>query len=136
MHYYDTVTPTINIHLPSADSVIRPPIRFVHDAFPTKIASKPIADTLLQFWIGSLQGDPARRFLNNYLIIEYAAAFFLEGERRQAIMKCLSAPNAIDNISNVTRAVIGELSDSKLKHDADKVDALLREVGVAAYLAR
>jgi hypothetical protein len=128
MNYYDTQTPTINIHLPSVDSVVHASIRFPHDIFPATIVSKPIADTLLQFWVGSLQGDPARRFLNNYLIIEYAAAFFLEGERRQAIMKCLSAPNAVDNISNVTRAVIGELNDSRLKHDADKVDALLREV--------
>jgi hypothetical protein len=128
MHYYDTRTPQVNIHLPLVDSVFQLPIRFPRDSFPTTILSRPITDTLLQFWVGSLQGDPSRRFLNNYLIIEYAAAFFLEGERRQAIMKCLSAPNVVDNIANVTRAVIEELNDSRLKHDADKVDALLREV--------
>jgi hypothetical protein len=136
MHYYDTQTPLVNIHLPSVDSVVQAPIRYPSDSFPPTIMSRPIADTLLQFWFGALIGDPIRRFLNNYLIVEFAAAFFLETERRQAIMKCLSAPNAVDNIAGVTRAVIGQLNDSKLKHDADKVDALLREVLPTTHIWR
>lgn len=128
MQYHDTHTPQVNIHLPLIDSVMQSPVRFPTDSFPATIVAKPIPDTLLQFWAGSLQGDAARRFLYNYLIIEYAAAFFLETEKRQAILKCISAPNAVDNIANVTREVIAELNDSKFKRDADKVDALLREV--------
>lgn len=72
MTYYDISSPRVNVHSPQSENVSsQPQTRFAFDKFPTSIDSTRIEDNLLHLWHASRSGDPARRFLYNYQIVEH-----------------------------------------------------------------
>ncbi len=126
MTYYDTVTPQIMIHSPKSESVgEQPKIRFPFGSFPKQILSRELDDALLQFWAASLMGDPIRRFLYNYQILEYAAFFFIEEHIKREIRKRLAAPHATENLDGLTQQIIEALGESKIP-EPQKLESLLR----------
>ncbi|HTT76463.1 MAG TPA: hypothetical protein VMF50_10845 [Candidatus Binataceae bacterium] len=123
MVYYDALSPQILIHSPKSEA-IQPQTRFRDGVFPQSINSKPIQENLLQFWSASNEGDPIRRFLNSYLIIESAAFFYISEEVRRTVKKAVLSPNAADNIEALTDRVLEAVSADKLYLN-QKIEALL-----------
>jgi hypothetical protein len=126
MAYYDTRSPQILVHSPNSETVaIEPQTRFRDEAFPQLITARPIQENLLHFWNASNEGDPIRCFLNNYLIIESAAFFYMSDEVKRAVKKTLMAPNATDHMDWLTERVLEAVSEDKLDIN-QKIEALLR----------
>jgi hypothetical protein len=125
MSYYDTASPTINVHSPASENITQQPqTKYAIDVFPAMIAAVPITNTLLQLWQASRSGDPARRFLYCYQIIEYSSFYFLEDNVGRALRRLLSAPHAIANIEDLTSQIVDVLQDSKMD-DHVKFEQLL-----------
>jgi hypothetical protein len=89
--------------------------------------ARDLDDALLHFWAASIQGDPVRRFLYNYQILEYAAFSFIEENIKREIRRALGAPDAIDKLDTLTDYVIEVLGESKAA-EIDKLCLLLRTV--------
>lgn len=87
--------------------------------------SRQIDNNLLAFWQASKLGDPSRRFLYSYQIIEYCSFGYIEECVRSAVKKALSSPTAFDNIDSTTTKILECLAPSQMHH-AQKIDALLR----------
>lgn len=128
MYYYDTRSPQIVILNAKSESTARQPqVRHPHGAFPNSIMGKTLDDSLLHFWAASIEGDPVRRFLYNFQILEYAASFWIEEDIKREIRRTLAAPNATDNIALVTDQVIEALGASKMQ-EHQKLEHLLKAI--------
>ena len=125
MTYYDSKSPRILVHTPEPEVDFSPQTRFVFDRFPSSIKSRRLDDALLTFWYASNEGDPARRFLYSYQILEYSAYYFLDDAIRQRVQKELVAPHALDNVAQVTESIIDLISEFKM-HEVQKMQALLK----------
>lgn len=127
MSYYDSFSPIILVHSPKSENVVnQPQTRFTEDKFPSEINALPIDDHLLHFWDASRSGDPIRRFLYCYQILEYSAFYVLEDTIKSAIRKLLIAPHARSNIERVAAGVIEAMSESKMS-DPQKIESLFRQ---------
>jgi hypothetical protein len=84
-------------------------------------------DNLIHFWAASREGDPARRFIYNYQILEYAASYYLEENVRRGIRRSIAAPNALDNIEKVTQQVLDALAENRIG-EPQKLQALLKAI--------
>lgn len=127
MSYYDNATPVVLIHTPDAESrPFKGVDRFPFGDFPGIIRSSGIDRNLLHFWQAARTGDPARRFLYNYQILEYASHAMVEDEISKAITKMLSSPDAIFRATNLASQVIETLGSSKMQ-DSQKIEMLLRK---------
>jgi hypothetical protein len=126
MAYYDTQSPQILVHSPSSEAAaIQPRTRFRDGVFPQQITARPIQENLLHFWNASNEGDPIRCFLNNYLIIESAAFFYIGDEIKRTVKKTLLAPNATESMDLLTERILEAVSEDKLDLN-QKIEALLR----------
>jgi hypothetical protein len=74
-----------------------------------------------------VSGDPVRRFLYNYQVLEYAAFFYIEDNIKREIKRALAAPHAMDDLNILTDQVIEALAESKIS-DPQKLDNLLKTV--------
>lgn len=127
MSYYDRESPMVLIHAPTADSPQETPQkRFPIDVFPSTINGREIDRHLLHLWQASTQGDPARRFLYSYQIIEYSAFYLLEDEISKSIIRLLSAPEVMSRPQEVALQLIEAVSESKLS-DPQKIEQVLRK---------
>ncbi|MCW0218746.1 MAG: hypothetical protein OJI67_10540, partial [Prosthecobacter sp.] len=127
MTYFDALSPVVLVHSPRSENVAKQPQkRFAFDIFPEEIRSRSIDDNLLKFWEASRTGDPARRFLYCYQIIENFAMTYVDEKIKKNIKKILAAPNANEFLDSSSQKIIELVSESKM-HDTVKVDAVLRE---------
>jgi hypothetical protein len=127
MTYFDAASPAIAVHSPQAESVTRQPQRrFAFDVFPSEIRSRQIDDSLLKFWEASRTGDPSRRFLYCYQIIENFAMTYIDDKIKKNVKKVLAAPMASEFLEASTQKIIEYVLESKL-HDNMKIDSVLRE---------
>lgn len=124
MSYYDTFTPAIIIHTSDRHEV-EPQTRYRSGKFPKKIISRTLDENLLHFWSACQEGDPARRFIYCYRILEYAASLYLENTVQQQIRKTLLAPDALDNLNQTTERFIEIFESRNAQLDA-KIVALLK----------
>lgn len=128
MSYYDSSSPTINVHSPQGENIrTQPQTWFLFEKFPDKIVSRAVDINLLHFWQASRVGDPAKRFLYNYQILEYAAFYQLEDAVSKGIKKLLAAPDASSNSEKVVLSIMETLGESKLS-DPQKLQWLFRRV--------
>jgi len=128
MTYYDNMSPLIIIHTPEDEAAASHEVtRYPFEKFPSRIASRSLDEDLVQFWIASREGDPVRRFIYNYQILEYAATYYIEENVRRSVRISLSAPHALDNIDLVTQQIIDAMGESKIQ-DPQKLEALLRQI--------
>lgn len=126
MTYYDNVSPLIIIHTPESESAAsRPAVRFPFDEFPKTISARNLDTNLIHFWAAAREGDPVRRFIYCFQILEYAASYFIEENVRRAIRRSVAAPNAADNIDKVTQQVIEALAENRIG-EPQKFEALLK----------
>ena len=82
---------------------------------------------LLHFWIASREGDPFRRYIYNYQIIEYASTYHVEENVKRAVRRAIAAPNAQNNIDRVTQQIVNAMGESKVQ-DPQKFEGLLKQV--------
>jgi hypothetical protein len=126
MAYFDAYTPVILTHYPKPAGDAPPP-RHAHGKFPGRIDMSELDDNLLHFWIAAKTGDSARRFLYYHRILENGASVFVEAEVRDAIRRAICAPNAIDDIAEVTARVYAASQASKWG-DTDRFDKFFAKV--------
>jgi hypothetical protein len=127
MTYFDTHSAFVAVHTPQKENYARQPqARFVKGSFPSVITARPTDDNLLYLWAASKNGDPARRFLYSYQIIEYAAFSFIEEEVRAAIRKVLAAPSFLDNIDRSTGRILECVGQSTM-HESQKIELLIKK---------
>lgn len=136
--YYDTKSPTVLLHSPKSEvQATQPQTRYSAGKFPEQIAAKDIDDNLLHFWDACQNGDPARRFIYCYRIIEYASFSYLDATTRTAVRKILSAPNALDDIAGVSDRVVNAIPRSQsAQQETQRVEAMLHETVDPALLWR
>lgn len=128
MNYYDNRSPLIQIHSPKAENIVRQPqTRLPFGDFPKLIQGRLIEDNLLHFWHASRAGDPARRFLYNYQILEHTAFFLIEDEIAKTVKKLLLAPDAAHNATTIGAQIIESLAIAKMP-EAQKIDNLIGRV--------
>jgi hypothetical protein len=113
MAYYDTESAQILIHSPASETTaMQPQTRFRDGNFPTTIKARSIEENLLHFWRASNESsDPIRNYINNYLILEYAAFFYIDDSVKRNVQKCLAAPNATANFETLTRRVLEAIGE-------------------------
>jgi hypothetical protein len=127
MAYYDAASPLIAVHSPKAENIARQPQpRYLFEIFPNNIKAREIDDNILKYWEASRIGDPIRRFIYCYQIIEYAAVSAVEENIRKSIKKILLNPICADATNESTQRIIECVGESKL-HDSQKIDNLIRE---------
>ena len=127
MAYYDRKSPIILTHSPQLENIIsQKQTRFIADQYPNQINYRKIDDNLLHYWRASRDGDPPRRFLYSFRIIEYASFYFLEASVRNSIKQALASPNALDDLNLMTERVLGAVQEAKLQ-DSQKFEAVLKE---------
>jgi hypothetical protein len=118
MSYFDTQSAQIMMHSPvSETTAMQPETRFRAGAFPKQIISRPIEENLFHFWRATKEdSDPIRCFINNYLILEYAAFFYIDETVKRNIRKCLIDPNGAVDIEAQTRRLVEALGE-KIQED-------------------
>lgn len=132
MSYYDINSPLIRLHTPkSEEKAVKPRTRYIDGKFPDKIEGRALDDHLLHFWSASLSGDPARRFIYCYRIIEYAAFSYLDHKTRVAVRKILASPN-VSSRNDAADQIVSAIQAMKMDDHArfahfigDTVDASL-----------
>lgn len=128
MTYFDNSSPTILVHVPSDESIMfNRQERFPFGEFPNVITSNNIDRNLLHFWRAAQEGDPARRFLYNYQILEYASYYMIEEEITRTITRLLMSPNAIFQAPTIAAQIHETFGTSKMQ-EAQKGEMLLRKV--------
>lgn len=128
MTYFDNATPYIIIHTPESETASSQEVtRFPFGTFPATINARALDENLIQFWIASREGDPVRRYIYNYQIIEYAATYHIEENVRRAIRRSIAAPNAQENIDKITQQIVDAMGETKLQ-DPQKIEALIKQV--------
>jgi hypothetical protein len=128
MSYYDTMSPNILIHSPGAENIkYQPQTRFALDTFPKKIVSRQLDDVLIHFWYAAKIGDPARRFLYNYQILEYSSYYFIEDEIRRQLHKALAAPHALNDLTGTTEELLDIVGQGKI-YEGQKMDAAIKKM--------
>lgn len=127
MAYFDTSTPRVLIHSLNGGSAIQPEnTRFPLGNFPTEIVGHRIDDNLYQFWDATLSGDPIRKFLYNYQILEYASVYYLDEDNKRAIRRLLKTPDASARLDTIVQSIIETLGSAKM-HDIHKIEALVNK---------
>jgi hypothetical protein len=127
MTYFDAASPMILVLSPPGENVARQPQkRFAFDAFPSEIRSRRIDDSLLKFWEASRLGDPSRRFLYCYQIIENFAMTYIDDKIKKNVKRILAAPMSNEFLEESTHRIIEYVSEFKM-HDNIKIDMVLRE---------
>lgn len=127
MSYFDIHSPEIIIHSPRLENhKLQPPKRYRIDKFPKEIRAHSLDLNMLHYWKASREGDPARRFLYSYRIIEYAAAFYLDKKIKSSIHRILSSPYALDDSIKTTEQVLTELMENNM-HDTQKIDGVIKD---------
>lgn len=128
MSYYDVSTPRIVIHTQRSDtaSAIRSNSRFIDGSFPDKIDGRGLDEHLLHFWDASLMGDPARRLIYCYRLIEYASFSYLDCNTRNVVRRILSSPNMAEHLSEAIEKVVATIQASKID-DIQRINACLND---------
>lgn len=127
MNYFDSKSPIILIHTPEDESaVVSSEVRYAFGSFPETITSNPIDRNLLHFWKASLEGDPARRFIYNFQILEYASYYMIEDEISRQITRLLLAPNAVSQAATIAAQIHEAFGSSKMQ-ESQKLEMLLRK---------
>lgn len=128
MSYFDRESPTILIHSPPDESRSqKKPTRYPFRKFPAHIKSVDIDRNLLHFWQASLTGDPARRFLYSYQIVEYASFYLLEEEIASGVRRLLASPDAFSRSTELTAQILETIGQSKIS-DPQKIEGLFKRV--------
>lgn len=135
LKYYDAISPTVLVHSAKESEPSSPQTRFSFGDFPKHIDGREVDDVLLTLWEASLKGDPARKFLYCYRIIEYASFYYLDSKTKNEVRKILATPHARSDISSITEQVIDSLQKSKLE-DFQRCEALLVETVKPSFLWR
>src|SRR5690606_26796150 len=78
-------------------------------------------------WHASRTGDPARRFVYNYQILEYMAHYIVEDDIRARMRKLLLSPHVLEDVNSLVDDMFDTASASKI-HDSQKVGMLLERV--------
>ena len=113
MAYYDTQSPQILIHSPTAEiAAMQPETRFREGRFPKTITGRQIDENLLHFYTAASENtDPIRCFINNYLILEYAAFFYIQETSRRNVRQCLADPSARNDFDTLTRRILEAIGE-------------------------
>lgn len=128
MSYYDNSSPQVLVHTPVEESTrFKRVDRYPFGDFPPIIRSNKIDRNLLHLWKASQEGDPARRFLYNFQILEYSAYYMIEDEVSRAITRLLLAPNAVSNAPSIAAQIQEAFSASKIP-ESQKTELLLRKL--------
>jgi hypothetical protein len=126
LSYYDSKSPTIQIHSEKDPTVPEPHSRYVIGKFPDRIEDIKLDDVLLQLWEACRNGDEARRFLYCYRILEYASFSHLDVKARAEIRYILSRPHATSDINNTIELVATAVQKAK-QDDIPKFKMFLEE---------
>jgi hypothetical protein len=136
MAYYDVHSPQVLVHSTTSEELaIQPEPRYREGGFPKQITIRPIQDNLLSFWRAATEGDSIQAFLNNYLVVEYAAFFYVGDNIKRSLRKFLSAPNATDNVEALTEQVLEAVGEDKME-PYQKFDNVLQRCVDAALVWR
>jgi len=127
MSYYDSSSPLILIHPPKLDKTnAAPKLRYCSQSFPETIIGRDLDINLLHFWNAAQSGDPARKFLYYYRIIEYASVVYLDAQTRSLVRRTLASPHALNDINTLAEDIISTLSRYN-QDDYSRMRALLKE---------
>jgi hypothetical protein len=118
MNYYDAVSPQILVHSPEMRNIrVSPQTRFPTGTFPNAIDARRIDDQLLHLLQASQRGDPIRRFLYCYQILEHACFYFIEERVRRDVHKALLAPHANVDIPALVEQLVEALSTRRMSEE-------------------
>jgi len=119
MNYYDLVSPQILVHSPESRNqrVPQGQPRFAIGKFPESINALTIDDNLLHLWQAAQRGDPMRRFVYCYQILEHACFFFVEDRVRREIQRALLSPHANEDIPALIEQLVEGLSSRRLNEE-------------------
>lgn len=126
MNYYDSRTPRVIIHASKNEAEEEQTAdRYIIGEFPASIDCQSIDRNLLHFWDASMSGDPARRFLYNYQIIEYASFYIIDDDISRNIKRILSSPHAVSQRDSTVEKIVETLTLGKMQ-DIQKIDHLFK----------
>ncbi len=126
--YFDIYNPTIDVLPPKTAAVEgKPRERYISSSFPKKIAAQPLESTLLHYWHTSRSGDPFRKFIYCYQILEYSAFYYIEDTIKKKVRRLLASPHIYDRMDELMMEILDHMQDSKI-WTGDKIDLLLKTV--------
>jgi hypothetical protein len=101
-------------------------VRYSHGSFPKTTVARQLDDNCLHYWRAAREGDPIRRYIYYYRLIEYAPSIYIDGQNRHIIKRLFSSPNALDNIGELSERALLILS-RYTTDDPTKMSKLLDE---------
>ena len=81
LSYYDEYSPIVLMHSARLGTAHPQKIRYAHGSFPKTIIARPLDSNLLHYWRAGADGDPIRRFIYYFRLIEYAASTYVEAQK-------------------------------------------------------
>lgn len=132
MAYYDRDTPVIMFHNPAPTERIGRRPRYTAGEFPKiLVLPEPLDPYLLGLWdTARAQNDAFLRYLYSYMILEYAAYYFLKRDTAERIRKILSQPAVCAKPDATMSQILGVLAREKEteKEPAAKLAELVMEI--------
>lgn len=128
MAYFDPTSPQILVHADEDAPRVRLNRPEQLQDFPEAIATAQLDPYLLGLWESAQNsGDPFRRFLHLYQILEYAAFYHLEASLAQRAQRILREPDAVAASDRTVRRILDVLAEDRRRDEA-KIVALMNEV--------
>jgi hypothetical protein len=132
MAYYDRDTPVVVFHNPAPAERIGQRPRYSAGEFPgVLVLPQPLDPYLLGLWdTARTQNDVFLRFLYSYMILEYAAYYFLKRDTAESIRRILSQPAVCANPNATMAQILGVLGREKdmEREPATKLSDLVMEI--------
>jgi len=129
MHYFDHHTPRIILHEePQERAPTSDPIRYPHGPFPTSISGRQLDPYLLGLWETSASGEPLRRFLYSYQIIEYVAYYYMKEAALHTVKRILASPATPVQINEAARQIHEAVVANQSIGEPDKIKAVVKQL--------
>ena len=130
MRYFDRRTPAILIHEEPADKGPTGALaQYPFGDFPGTISARPLDSYMLGLWESAIQaGDPFRRFLYSYQIIEYAAFYYMQESIFAGLKKILASPQTPSRLDEAAREIAEVMVDAKMDDEAKLVACIKQMV--------
>ncbi|MGO9472255.1 MAG: hypothetical protein ACLPWS_02330 [Rhodomicrobium sp.] len=127
MSYFDIGTPRIMLHTTKIEEMaVKPRTRYIDGKFPERVEGRRLDDNLLDFWDASLSGDPARKFIYCYRIIEYASFSYVDARTRSLVRRILASPTFSHRVDETAEKIVSAISSNRLD-EVPRINTFLEE---------
>jgi len=114
MGCFDRETPLIAIHQDPLPARPEKPTRYPLGPFPDTVSGQQIDSNLLGLWDTARSGDPLRRFLYYYQILEYASFYYMREDTLLKLRKIMLTPDLLSRLDETSAQMLDALVEHRM----------------------